>query len=318
MSAVPLSLLTQQSYAAPGTSYWATSGSGGGGGQNLTVSTIVFEGSTDPLEITLPAAPNDGFSVRQGGGTNALAILTIDTANAGQAEMGIRSLSTISGNAVPRGRLELQVQPATDSASLSYTLDAVGAGNASTIGSVAFTPGTAPNAGSVVIAGQTGGAGPTSLQVGNGAVVAAPSGSDLVNRKAVVLASGNIYVPAAGTSVNIAQFSTIAGHTYELAIPNLRIQNQPAGVPTAGAWSQLNIPDTAIINYLDTFDMASVSTIGNDLQKCPVYNFTASGTGHTLAANGSLAGALSTAITIAPAFVYLRDMGIPSGMPTVG
>lgn len=318
MSAVPLSLLTQQSYAAPGTSYWATSGSGGGGGQNLTVSTIVFEGSTDPLEITLPAAPNDGFSVRQGGGTNALAILTIDTANAGQAEMGIRSLSTISGNAVPRGRLELQVQPATDGASLSYTLDALGAGVASTIGSVAFAPGTAPGAGTVKIAGETGAAGPINLTVGNGAVVAAPSGSDLVNRKAAVASGGNIYVPAAGTTQTIAQFSTIAGHRYELAIPNLRVQNEPAGVPTAGAWCQLTIPDASPITYLDTFDMASVSTIANSLEKAPVYSFVASGTGHTLAANASLSGALSTAITIAPAQVYLRDMGIPSGMPTVG
>ena len=315
MSAVPLSLLTQQSYAAPGTSYWATSGSGGGGGQNLTVSTIVFEGSTDPLEITLPAAPNDGFSVRQGGGTNALAILTIDTANAGQAEMGIRSLSTISGNAVPRGRLELQVQPAIDGASLSYTLDTVGAGSASTIGSVVFTPGSGGAGGYVSVKGE---GAAVALNVGNGAVVAAPAGSDLVSRKAAVLSGGNIYVPAAGTSQNIAQFSTIAGHRYELAIPNLRVQNEPAGVPTAGAWCQLTIPDAAPITYLDTFDMASVSTIANSLEKAPVYSFVASGTGHTLAANASLSGALSTAITIAPAQVYLRDMGIPAGMPVIG
>ena len=310
-------LLGLKTYASKDTPLWAAAGTGGGGGggQNLTVSTIVFEGSTDPLEITLPAAANDGFSVRQGGGTNALAILTIDTANAGQAEFGIRTLSTIGGNAVPRGRFEQQLVPGSDLATLNYTLDTVGAGNASTIGSVAFVPGSGGAGGYVSVKGE---GAAVALNVGNGAVVAAPAGSDLVNRKAAVASGGNIYVPAAGTSVNIAQFSTIAGHLYELAIPNLSIQNQPAGAPTAGAWCQLVVADAAPIQYLDTFDMASVSTIANDYQKCPVYTFTASGTNHTLSANGSLAGALSTAITIAPAFVYLRDMGIQSGMPTVG
>lgn len=314
-----MSLLDNQTRLSVGQYIPALSGGGGGGGgQNLSVSTINIQGSTDPLEITLPAQANDGFSVRQGGGTNALAILTIDTANAGQAEMGIRSLSTISGNPVPRGRLELQLVPNTDAASLSYGLDAAGSGNQSTIGSVLFLPNTAPQSGSVQLKSDNTNNQGTTLTVGNLDVVAAPSGSSLVTKKAAVLSGGNIYVPAAGTSQNIAQFSTIAGHRYELSIPNLRVQNEPAGVPTAGAWCQLTIPDAAPITYLDTFDMASVSTIANSLEKAPVYSFVASGTGHTLAANASLSGALSTAITIAPAQVYLRDMGIPAGMPVIG
>jgi len=316
-----MSLLQLKTQVTATNSLFAAAGSGGGGGgggQNLTVSTILMEGSTTPLTITLPANANDGFEVRQGGATGVVAIATIDAANGGSAEVGARTLSTISGNAVIRDRLELAVAPGVDTGMLSYTLDTVGAGNASTIGSITFAPGTAPDAGSVKIAAETGAAGPISLTVANGAVVAAPSGSDLVNRKAAVASGGNIYVPAAGTSQNIAQFSTIAGHRYELAIPQLRVQNQPAGVPTAGAWSQLVIADATPISYLDTFDMASVSTIANDFQKCPVYTFVASGTGHTLSANASLSGALSTAITISPAQIYLRDMGIPSGMPTVG
>ena len=309
------SLLTNQTTVSPGSYFFALSGSGGGGGGNLTVSTITLQGSTAPITATLPSGANDGFEVRNGGGgSNVITITTIDAGNPAQAEMGIRTLSTISGTPIPRGRFEQVLVPSNDTASLSYTLDKVGAGNASTIGSVVFTPGSGGAGGYVSVKGEGG----SGVNIGNGAVVATPSGSDLVQRKAAVASGGNIYVPAAGTAVNIAQFSTIAGHTYELSIPNLRVQNQPAGAPAAGAWAQLNIPDASPIYYLDTFDMASVSTIANDLQKCPRYIFTASGTAHTLSANGSLANTLSTAITISPAFVYLRDLGIQSGMPTIG
>jgi len=310
-----MSLLDNQTRVTVGTYFPALSG-GGGGGSNITASTITLEGSAAPLTITLPQNANDGFEVRQGGGNNVIAILDIDAGSAGQAEFGIRSLSTIGGNPVPRGRFELQVVPGTDTASLSYGLDAAGSGNQSTIGAITFQPGTAPGAGTVNIKGENANGG-GSLTIGDGDVVAAPSGSSLVTKKAAVASGGNIYVPAAGTTQPIAAFSTIAGHRYELAIPNLRIQNQPAGAPAAGAWCQLTV-DGANINYIDTFDMASVSTISNDLQKCPVYNFVASGTGHTLSANGSLANTLSTAVTISPAFVYLRDMGIQAGMPTIG
>ena len=281
----------------------------GGGATNIVASTITLAGSSDPLEITLPSGANDGFSVRTGGATNPIAIVTIDAGNTGEAEFGIRSLSTISGNAVSRGRFEMSVVPSTDLARLQYTLDSVGAGNASTIGSVEFKP----NTGTVVISGQDG----TALTVGDGSIVGGPSGVHLDVYKAGVASGGNIYVPAAGTTQNVASFSTIVGHVYELWLPNLRVQNQPVGSPAAGAWSQLSV-DTASVNYLDTFDMASVSTIDNDLQKTPAYNFTASANGHTLQASGSLSNTLSTALTISPASVYLRDLGAVASFQTIG
>jgi hypothetical protein len=207
----------------------------------------------------------------------------------------------------------MSVIPSTDLAQLSYTLDAVGAGNASTIGSVQFKKGTAPTTGTVVVSGQDG----TSLTVGNGSVISGPSGVHLDVFKAGVASGGNIYVPAAGTTQTLASFSTIAGHAYELWLPNLRVQNQPAGAPAAGAWCQLTV-DTTPIAYCDTFDMASVSTIDNDLQKTPAYNFTADANSHALQATGSLANTLSTAITISPASVYLRDLGAVANFQTVG
>lgn len=312
-----MSLLDNQTKVNAGTSFYATTGGGGGGsGPNPVFSTITLEGS-NAITASLPSAGNDGFEVRNGGaGNNVLVITTIDAGSSGQIEMGARTISTIGGNPVPRGRFEMQMVPASDSANLSYTLDTVGAGNASTIGVISFVPGTAPGAGTVVIKGENANGG-GSLTIGNGSVIAAPSGAHLECFKATVANSGNIYMPAAGTTTPIANFSTIAGHQYELWIPNLRVQNEPAGAPAAGAWTQLTIDGTPI-TYVDIFDMAAVSTIQNDLQKAPAYNFYASGASHTLSANGSLANTLSTAITINPPVVYLRDLGAPANMQLIG
>jgi hypothetical protein len=74
--------------------------------------------------------------------------------------------------------------------------------------------------------------------------------------------------------------------------------------------------DTAVATtYLDTFDMASVSTIQNDLQKAAVYSFVASGPNHTISANGNLANTLSTAITVLGKG-YLKDLGAIASYPS--
>lgn len=308
-----MSLVPLVTHRAPDTSLYAAAGAGGGGGQNLVVSTIVMEGSTDPLEITLPANPNDGFSVRQGGANNAIAILTVDESSSGQAEFGIRTLSTIGGNAIPIGRFEMQAdgQP-TDIARLIYTFDGVGAGNASTIGSINFKIGD--------LAGDFGGLTLTS-ESGAGLVIGAGNGYNttvngpqtaLLPRRQTVNA-GTIYVPASGGPIPVTEFSTIAGHAYELYIPQVRIQNEPPGVPSAGAWSDLSVDTTPSVTYLDTFDMASVSTITNDLQISRGYTFIATGTGHVLNATG-FNGALSTAMTFGNGAVILRDLGALASM----
>ncbi len=119
---------------------------------------------------------------------------------------------------------------------------------------------------------------------------------------------GNNYVPAGGATTPLASFSTTAFHLYQLELPYLRIQNEPAGVPAAGSWTDLSIDTAVRITYLDTFDMASVSTIANDLQKSAVYTFVASGASHTLSATGNLANTLSTAVTTVGKG-YLKDLG---------
>jgi hypothetical protein len=308
----PLSLLTQQSYANPSKSYWAASGGGGGGGgQNLVVSTIVMEGSADPLEITLPASANDGFSVRQGGANNPLAILTIDAGSSGQAEFGIRNLSTISGNPVPRGRFEMNLVPSFDGATLSYTLDTAGSGNASTIGTINFGQSDPPGSGGGIFLGTEKDA---SLTLGTNGYQVVTNTDTALNPRSATTTATNIYVPAAGTTQAVAQFSTIAAHAYELYIPQVRIQNQPAGVPAAGAWSDLSVDTSPQVTYLDTFDMASVSTVQNDLQMSRGYTFVATAAGHQLSATGSLANTLSTAMTFGNGVVFLRDLGTVAAM----
>jgi hypothetical protein len=305
-----MSLLPLATFTAPGVPLYGAGGGGGGGGSNITASTITLQGSTDPLEITLPAASNDGFSVRQGGATNALAILTIDAANAGQAEFGIRSLSTISGNPVPRGRFEMNLIPSVDGALLSYTLDANASGNASTIGSINFGQSDPIGVGGGGLFLET--EKDASLILGtNGYQIEANSGACLNPRS--VAPTPNVYVPAAGTSQTVATFSTLTGHYYEMYVPNLRVQNQPAGAPAAGAWATLDVDTTPSVSYLDTFDMASVSSIANDLQKSPSYVFLASGAGHNLVATGSLSNTLSTAMTFGGP-IFIRDLGVPANI----
>lgn len=287
-----------------------SSGGGGGAGGDVTFSTITLTGQ-NPISATLTSAPNDGFEVRNGGGgSNVIVIATIDENNAAQAEFGIRTLSTISGNAVPIGRFEMSADGLpSDVAALTYTLDKAASGSASTIGAITFTPGNGSNvAGDITLKSESGGGGQASLTIGNYQI----QGNSLacLNPR-IVTPTTNIYVPAAGTTQTVASISTIANHVYEVFIPNIRVQNQPAGAPAAGAWSQLGMDVGA--GAFDTFDMASVSTIQNDYQGSRNYCFQATAAGHNLQCLGSLSNTLSTAFTFSQ-YLYVRDLGEPTNM----
>lgn len=127
-------------------------------------------------------------------------------------------------------------------------------------------------------------------------------------------AGGNFYVPPGGASVPLCSFSTLGFHAYQLEVPYLQVQNVPDVAPQAGAWADMSIDTAVKVTYLDTFDMASVSTIANDLQKAPVYTFVASGANHTMSATGNLANTLSTAITLGGP-LYLKDLGLVTSYP---
>jgi len=303
-----MSVLPNLTFTAPGAPLYGSGGGGGGG--DITVSSITMTGNY-PLSATLTSSPNDGFEVRNGGGgSNVVVITTIDENNGAQAEMGIRTLSTIAGNTSNVGRFEMTMDGLpSDVAALSYTFDKAVSGNASTIGAITFTPGNGSNAaGSVAIKTETGGGGAASLQIGNYQVI----GNSLacLNPR-INVPTTNVYVPAAGTTQTVASFSTIASHVYEVFIPNIRVQNQPAGAPAAGAWSQIGMDVGA--GAFDTFDMASISTIQNDYNGSRNYCFQATAAGHNLQCLGSLSNTLSTAFTFSQ-YCYIRDLGAPVNM----
>lgn len=304
-----MSLLPNLTFTSPGNPLYGAAG-GGSSGPNPTFSTITLEGS-NAITATLPSAPNDGFEVRNGGGgQNVVVVTTIDEDNAAQAEMGIRTLSTIAGNTSNVGRFEMTMDGLpSDVAALTYTLDKAVSGSASTIGAMTFSPGNGSNtAGKVSIVSENGGGGGASLTIGNYQV----QGNSLacLNPR-IATPTTNVYVPAAGTTQTVASFSTIASHVYEVFIPNIRVQNQPAGAPALGAWSQIGMDVGA--GAFDTFDMASVSTIQNDYNGSRNYCFQATGAGHNLQCLGSLSNTLSTAFTFST-YCYIRDLGAPINM----
>jgi len=196
-----------------------------------------------------------------------------------------------------------------DGALLSYTLDRNASGNASTIGTINFGESDPPGSGGGIFLGTEKLA---SLTLGdNGYQVTANSGACLNPRS--VAPAPNVYIPPSGATQTVATFSTLAGHYYEMYVPNLRVQNEPAGAPAAGAWATLDVDSAPSVSYLDTFDMASVSTVQNDLQKSPSYVFLASGAGHNLTATGSLSNTLSTAMSFGGP-IFIRDLGLPASI----
>lgn len=298
-----MSLLTNQT-SINGTAFYFSSGGGGGSGSNIIASTITLEGSAAPITATLPSGSNDGFEVRQGGGgnNNVVIVGTIDAASSGQIEFGARVLSTTNVYA----RYEMDLTPSANLASLNYqqngsTIGFVnfdGANNLTTIGSLPASSGGAGN--SITFSGAA------------STIVVKPSGHDLVPKK-ILASNTNFYLPPSGSS-NIAQFSTIAGHVYSLGIPFFVTAVEPVAAPTGGSFLSLDIDTSPGISYLDTYDLAQVSTVGNDMRTCRQYCFVASANGHTLSAT-ALNPTLSTLVEI-PVGMWLQDLGASNAIPS--
>lgn len=284
-----MSLLPQLTFSAPGVPLYG--GGGGGGGSNITASTITLSGSTAPITATLPSGSNDGFEVRQGGGgSNVIAVATIDINNPSQAEFGVRSISSTT----VIGRFEMDLVPTSGLASLNYQL------NNSTLGGLDIQPGSVNLYGQPASSGGAGNA--IVLEGAVSSITVKPSGRDLVakqNPNGV-----NIYLAPGGSS-NLLQFSTIAGHIYQVGVPFFATAVEPVGAPAAGSWLTLDVDTAPAVSYLDTFDLASVSTVANDFRCSRVYNFIASGAGHNLSATTN--NNLSTLVEMKG--VFIEDMG---------
>lgn len=293
-----MSLLDNQTRVNLGGSYFSSGG--GGSGSNIVASTITLDGSSAPFTATLPSGSNDGFEIRQGGGgSNVIAVATIDINSPAQAEFGVRTISSTS----VIGRFEMDVVPTTNLASLNYNL------NNSTLGGLDILPTSA----TVYGMKDTSGGANNSLvfPAFTSSIVVKPSGLDLVPKKTAA-SNTNFYLPPSGSS-NITSFSTIANHYYSLSIPFFVTAVEPPGPPTAGSWLSLSIDTSPGVSYLDTFDLASVSTVGNDMRCSRTYSFIASAANHTMTAT-ALNPTLSTLVEI-PLGMILQDLGASNAIP---
>ena len=122
--------------------------------------------------------------------------------------------------------------------------------------------------------------------------------------------STNTYVPQAGTTQNLGTFASITGHAYDVRLPvRLDCVSQPA----AGDWSVITTDTATAPVALGSFDMTSVSSIGNQWETHLCGTVIASGPATTLQALGKLSAGTSTAITVAGSAAFIRDLGIPQG-----
>lgn len=290
-----MSLLPNLTFSAPGVPLYG-GGGGGGSGSNIVASTITLDGSTQPFTATLPSGSNDGFEIRQGGGgSNVIAVATIDINNPAQAEFGVRSISSTS----VIGRFEMDLTPSLGVASLNYNF------NNSTVGALNMSAATG-NVELAALASANGGAGNSILLGGTtSSITVKPVGLDLIPKKTNA-SNTAFYLPPNGSS-NITSFSTIANHYYTLAVPFFVTAVEPPVQPSAGAWLSLSLDTSPGVSYLDTFDLASVSTVANDFRCGRVYTFVASAANHTMTATAS--NSISTLVEI-PQGMILQDLGI--------
>lgn len=289
-----MSLLPGLTYSAPGVTLYGGGGGGGGGG-DLVASTITLTG-VNPISATLTSNPNDGFEVRNGGGgSNVVTATTIDAGNPNQAEMGIRTLSTISTVVTLIDRFEMTSVPGTLDANLTHY------NQTSTLAQIDM-----PANGSLTLNGLPAASGGAANSIAilpyTSSIVVKPSNRDLVAKQNPNGVNG--YLPPGGSS-NLLQFSTIAGHLYQMAVPFFVTAVEPVGAPAAGSWLSLDVDTTPAVSYLDTFDLASVSTVANDFRCSRVYSFVASAAGHNLSATTN--NNLSTLVEMK--LVTIEDLG---------
>jgi hypothetical protein len=310
----------------PTTSLYAAlgSGGGGGGGSVITVSTINMTNGqiTGVSTISAPPGPdpvvrvngdlyvytnglgdeNSGFEVYQGGGNTTNAFADFNAGTPGQGTIGVRGYSTISGNQVIDTIFGMTTK--TNREGQIFLQYETPGGGQSTIGALSIDiTGT-------YLTGLTSAAGGAGSQIAlspyTSSIIFYPQQAVACHSKIPV--STNTYVPQAGTTQNLGAFASLAGHTYDVRLPvRLDVVSQPTG----GDWSLITTDTATAPVALGTFDMAQVSSVGNQYEVHLCGTVTASGTTTTLQALGKLGAGTSTAMTVAGGTAFIRDLGIP-------
>ena len=294
-------------------------GGGGGGGSVVSYSTInMTSGNITGLSSIQTnsfldlsgqfnvftrgfANSNAGFEVYNGGGNTTNALADYDAGTSGQGAIGVRGYSTISGTQTIDALMTMtidnlrngQIKLAHEWAGVS-TMGTISFNNNGTLSLQALPPGS-------------GGAGAGIDITGNKSTITfQPQGVEASHFKIPV--STNIYVPQAGTTQNLGAFTSIAGNLYDIRLP---VRIDAVSQPTAGDWCVIGT-DTATANVgLGTFELAQVSSVGNQYETHLCGSVIASGTTTTITAIGKLAAGTSTAVTTTGSLAYIRNLGVP-------
>jgi len=302
-----MSLLPLATFSAAGVPLYG-SGGGGGGGSNQTISTIVAPaggilGISGELYIFSKGFGNSntGFEVYNGGGNTTNALADFDAGAGGQGAIGVRGYSTISGSQTIDSLLTVTLDAARNGVmKLQHEFNGV-----STLGSVVLNnDGTASiNA----LPAASGGAGTQ--------IVLSPTASTITFGPQQAIAchskipiSTNTYVPQAGTTQAMGNFTSIAGHVYDIRLP---VRVDAVTAPAAGDWCVITTDTATAPVALATFDLVQVSSVANQYETHLCGTVIASGATTTLLAEGKLSAGTSTAITVTGSSAWVRDLGIP-------
>jgi hypothetical protein len=323
-----MSLLPLKTFAAPGVPLFGAGGGGGGGGgsggavsfstitlpangQLISVSTISAPASADPtvridgdLYVYTSSLTNEnwGFEAYLGGGNTMNAFADFDAGEPGQGAVGVRGYSTVGGNQVIDSIFGMTTK--TNRQGQIFLQYETPGGGISTIGALSMDiTGT-------YLTGLTSAAGGAGSQIQlspyTSSILFQPQGAVACHSKIPV--STNSYVPQAGTTQNLGAWTSIAGHLYDVRLP---VRLDAVSQPTAGDWAVIGT-DTGTANVgLGSFELAQVSTIGNQWETHLCGSVLASGATTTLTAIGKPGAGTSTAVTVTGSLAFIRDLGIP-------
>jgi hypothetical protein len=305
-----MSLLDNQTKINQTSAFYGTGGGGGGGGSVITVSTISGPSVSTPVNVG-PAGlyvytngfgdENSGFEVYKGGGNTTNALADYDTGAAGQGAIGVRGYSTIGGNQVIDNLFTIT----TDTSRNTIIRKVVEYAGISTISQMNFN--ADGSWGVTALPGAAGGAG-TGITCAPTAstITFLPQGAIACHSKVAV--STNTYVPQAGTTQFLGSFPSVVGNLYDVRLP-VRIDS--VSQPTAGDWCVITTDTATAPVALATFELAQVSTVGNQYEMHICGSVAASATTTNIIALGKPGAGTSTAITVAGSAAAIRNLGLP-------
>jgi hypothetical protein len=284
-----MSLLPGLTYSAPGVPIYGGGGGGGGGGSTITTSTI----SASTGFFSTITMEGDGVNTGLFMEGNSIQMTTnAETAAIGGAGF---AWNPVTSNLIIQTPSTCQLSLQTDKGNGVFITDDEITVNRPLYGDAGIYTGVLTL---------------SSLNTANLTMNINPIGTDLIPKR--IDGPTSQYVPPTGQLI-CATFSTVPGCVYEIGCPYFVTAVQPVAAPSAGAALTIAV-DTTPIAYLDTFDLASVSTVANDFRCCRNYTFIANANGHNLLANNTATNVSSLAEFGQK--IWIKNIGFSNTIPS--